>query len=96
MLICQFIVAIIGVTVGFNKTHTGPAGTPLANNIAAVNAQIAFICFFIFFFASTWGPGAWVLIGEIFPLPIRSRGVALSTASNWLWNCIIAVSLLSC
>jgi hypothetical protein len=35
--------------------------------------------------------GAWVLIGEIFPLPIRSRGVALSTASNWLWNCIIAV-----
>jgi hypothetical protein len=24
-------------------------------------------------------------------LPIRSRGVALSTASNWLWNCIIAV-----
>ena len=36
-------------------------------------------------------PGAWVLIGEIFPLPIRARGVALSTASNWLWNCIIAV-----
>lgn len=35
--------------------------------------------------------GAWVLIGEIFPLPIRSRGVALSTASNWFWNCIIAV-----
>jgi hypothetical protein len=45
----------------------------------------------IFFFASTWGPGAWVVIGEIYPLPIRSRGVALSTASNWLWNCIIAV-----
>ena len=32
-----------------------------------------------------------MVIGEIFPLPIRSRGVALSTASNWLWNCIIAV-----
>lgn len=40
---------------------------------------------------SSSSPGAWVLIGEIFPLPIRSRGVALSTASNWLWNCIIAV-----
>ena len=33
------------------------------------------------------GTCAWVVIGEIFPLPIRSRGVALSTASNWLWNC---------
>jgi sugar porter (SP) family MFS transporter len=77
MVICQFLVAIIGVTDG--------------DNPAAVRAMIAFICIYIFFFASTWGPGAWVLIGEIFPLPIRSRGVALSTASNWLWNCIIAV-----
>merc|ERR1712130_156031 len=45
----------------------------------------------ISFCASTWGPGAWIVIGEIFPLPIRSRGVGLSTASNWLWNTIIAV-----
>lgn len=93
MLVCQFLVAIIGVTVGFNKTHPDPTDpdASIANNIPAVNAQIAFIAIFIFFFASTWGPGAWILIGEIFPLPIRSRGVALSTASNWLWNTIIAV-----
>ncbi|KAJ5475739.1 hypothetical protein N7475_001468 [Penicillium sp. IBT 31633x] len=91
MLICQFLVAIIGVTVGFNHTHPLPDGTSVANNIPAVNAQIAFIAIFIFFFASTWGPGAWIVIGEIFPLPIRARGVALSTASNWLWNTIIAV-----
>nr|BAK06754.1 predicted protein [Hordeum vulgare subsp. vulgare] len=96
MMICQFLVAIIGVTVGFNKlvqTGVDANGDPImvARNISAVNAQVAFIAIFIFFFASTWGPGAWVLIGEIFPLPIRSRGVALSTASNWLWNTIIAV-----
>ena len=96
MLICQFLVAIIGVSVGFNHTHSiglDATGSPIlrANNISAVNAQIAFIAIFIFFFASTWGPGAWIVIGEIFPLPIRSRGVALSTASNWLWNTIIAV-----
>jgi MFS family permease len=93
MLICQFLVAIIGVTVGFNHTHADPLDPEktVANNISAVNAQIAFIAIFIFFFASTWGPGAWIVIGEIFPLPIRSRGVGLSTASNWLWNTIIAV-----
>lgn len=95
MLICEFIVGIIGVTVGFNKTHPAPtAADPtntLANNISAVNAQISFICIYIFSFASTWGPAAWVVIGEIFPLPVRSRGVALSTASNWLWNTIISV-----
>jgi len=91
MLICQFLVAIIGVTIGFNHTHLDEAGNSIANNISAVNAQIAFIAIFIFFFATTWGPGAWIVIGEIFPLPIRSRGVGLSTASNWLWNTIIAV-----
>ena len=74
MLVCEFIVAIAGTVDG---------GNPIT-----VRAEIAFICIYIFFFASTWGPGAWVVIGEIFPLPIRSRGVALSTASNWLWNCV--------
>jgi SP family sugar:H+ symporter-like MFS transporter len=77
MVVCQFIVAI--------------AGTVDGSNHATVSAMIAFICIYIFFFATTWGPAAWVVIGEIFPLPIRSRGVGLSTASNWLWNCIIAV-----
>jgi len=48
-----------------------------SSNTAMVQAQIALICISIAFFASTWGPGAWVLIGEIFPLPIRSRGVGL-------------------
>jgi sugar porter (SP) family MFS transporter len=91
MLICQFLTAIIGVTQGFNNSTTLADGSTRANNISAVNAQIAFIAIFIFFFATTWGPGAWVLIGEVFPLTIRSRGVALSTASNWLWNTIIAV-----
>lgn len=93
MLICQLIVGTVGVTVGFNHTHADPSvpGGTAADNPAAVKAQIAFIAIFIFSFATTWGPGAWIVIGEIFPLPIRARGVALSTASNWLWNLIIAV-----
>ncbi|BEJ14422.1 hypothetical protein CspHIS471_0401890 [Cutaneotrichosporon sp. HIS471] len=77
MLVCEFIVGIIG--------------TAKPGDLTVAKVQIAFICIYIFFFASTWGPGAWVVIGEIFPISIRSRGVALSTASNWLWNCIIAV-----
>ncbi|AWU76229.1 hypothetical protein CAS74_000178 [Pichia kudriavzevii] len=77
MVVCEFIVAI--------------AGTVDGGNPQTVSAMIAFICFYISFFASTWGPGAWVVTGEIFPLPIRSRAVGLSTASNWLWNCIISV-----
>lgn len=51
---------------------------------------IVFVCFYIATFAITWGPAAWVVVGEIYPLPIRAKGVALATASNWLWNCVIA------
>ncbi|KAG7193989.1 uncharacterized protein KQ657_005188 [Scheffersomyces spartinae] len=77
MAICEFVAAIIG--------------TVKADDDNAMKAVISFICIYIFFFASTWGPCAWVTVGEVFPLPIRARGVALSTASNWFWNCIITV-----
>ncbi|KAF7301013.1 General substrate transporter [Mycena indigotica] len=83
MVICQYIVAIIGTAAPHAQT---PGGNP-----AAVRAEIAFICLNIASFAMTWGPAAWVVVGEMFPLPIRSRGVGMSTASNWFWNCIIGV-----
>lgn len=51
MVICQFIVAIIGVTDGDNPN--------------AVKAMIAFICIYIFFFATTWGPGTFKLFMSI-------------------------------
>lgn len=57
MFVCQLIVAVVGMTVGFNKTTTNAAGETVARNIGAVNAQVAFIAIGIFFFASTWGPG---------------------------------------
>jgi len=50
MVVCEFIVAIISVT---------------DSSKPAVSANISFICIYIFFFATTWGPGAWVVIGEV-------------------------------
>ncbi|KAK3680099.1 hypothetical protein LTR78_000476 [Recurvomyces mirabilis] len=77
MSICEMTIAVVG--------------TVLPHSTAANYSMITLVCVYIFFFASTWGPVAWVVIGEIFQLPIRSKGVALSTSSNWFWNCIIAV-----
>ncbi|CAE6393999.1 unnamed protein product [Rhizoctonia solani] len=73
MLICEYLVAIIGVTIS-------------VENQAGQKVLIAFVCIYIAFFASTWGPIAWVVTGEIFPLAIRAKAMSLSTASNWLWN----------
>jgi sugar porter (SP) family MFS transporter len=74
MVVMQFIVGIIGATAG--KSTGGHTADP-----NATRAMIAFICLNISVFATTWGPSAWIVIGEIFPLTIRSRGVGLSTVS---------------
>jgi sugar porter (SP) family MFS transporter len=78
MITAQFIIGIVGVTAGKLEAH----------NNAAVSSMIAFIMINVAIFSFTWGPVAWVVIGEIFPLPMRSRGVGLATASNWMWNCV--------
>ena len=74
MCVCEFIVAIIGTT------------TANQSNLAAQRTQIAFICIYIAFFASTWGPAAWVVTGELYPVSIRAKCMSLSSASNWLFN----------
>ncbi|PVF97964.1 putative monosaccharide transporter [Serendipita vermifera] len=73
MLICEYLIAIIGVTIS-------------VENLSGQKCLVAFVCIYIAFFASTWGPIAWVVTAEIFPLAIRAKAMSLSTASNWLWN----------
>ncbi|SCV99694.1 LAFE_0B00452g1_1 [Lachancea fermentati] len=72
----EFIVAIVG--------------TALPNSTTANKTLIAFTCTFIASFAATWGPLAWVVVGEIYPLRVRGKSVAICAASNWLFNFAIA------
>ncbi|GAA6059048.1 hypothetical protein JCM10212_001273 [Sporobolomyces blumeae] len=73
MFVCHFIVAGVGSGVS-------------TDNQAGQNTLIAFVIFFIAFFAATWGPLAWVVTGEIYPTATRGKQMSMSTASNWLWN----------
>ncbi|WP_297631690.1 sugar porter family MFS transporter [uncultured Clostridium sp.] len=50
---------------------------------------IILIAIYIFGFAVSWGPIAWVLIGEIFPLSVRGIGSSFGSAANWLGNFIV-------
>ncbi|EJT97364.1 general substrate transporter [Dacryopinax primogenitus] len=52
--------------------------------------MIVSACLFILGYASTWAPGVWILIGETFPTRTRAKQGALSTASNWIWNFLLA------
>lgn len=78
MGVCQLLIASFSAAVGDSMKGT-------ANNVI-----IAFIAADIFFFAASWGPVAWVVTSEIFPLKVRAKSMSVSTASNWLLNFAIA------
>ncbi|KAJ9113075.1 hypothetical protein QFC20_001962 [Naganishia adeliensis] len=67
----------------------GTAKNPEENETAG-KVMIVSACLFIFSYASTWAPGIWILIGETGTRKNRARQAALATASNWLWNFLIA------
>jgi sugar porter (SP) family MFS transporter len=88
MCVSQFIVAMCG-TLSSGQSANGDI---YVTNLAGQQTAVAFSCIFIFFFASTWGPLAWVVTGEIFPLKIRAKSLSMTTATNWLFNWAIAYS----
>ncbi|KAJ5593391.1 hypothetical protein N7537_010295 [Penicillium hordei] len=75
MCVSQMIVAIVGTAI---------------NSDVSNKVLIAFVCIYIFFFASSWGPVAWVVTGELFPLKARAKCLSITTATNWLLNWAIA------
>lgn len=88
MAVSQFLVAMLGTLT----TGQDDQGKIIVYNPDAQKAGVAFVCIYIFFFASTWGPLAWVVTGEIFPLKHRAKGLSITTATNWLLNWAIAYS----
>ncbi|KAF2198340.1 high affinity glucose transporter [Delitschia confertaspora ATCC 74209] len=60
---------------------------------AASKGVVACSYLFVAAFATTWGPTSWTYPSEIFPAKIRAKAVSLATASNWIWNCILAFAV---
>jgi MFS family permease len=79
MCVCEYLVAIVGVTKG----DIAPDGSV---NLAAQRVLIAFVCVYIAFFAASWGPIAWCVSAEQFPSRHRAKGMSFAAGSNWLWN----------
>jgi len=82
MFICFMIFASVG---HFSLNRADPQATP-----GAGKAMIVFACFFITGFAMTWGPMIWTINAELYPSRYRAGSMALATASNWLWNFLLA------
>ncbi|KAJ6115332.1 Major facilitator superfamily domain general substrate transporter [Penicillium sp. IBT 16267x] len=82
MAMCHFVVA--GIIGGYQNSwleHRGAGWT-----------AIVFVWIFVINFAYSWGPVAWIVTSEVFPLSMRAKGVSIGGSSNWLNNFAVATA----
>lgn len=59
-------------------------------NVPSTSLLVAFLVIvYNASFGFSWGPVGFLIPPEVYPLAVRSKGVSLSTASNWLANYIV-------
>jgi hypothetical protein len=56
---------------------------------AAGWAAVVMVWLFVIHFGYSWGPCAWIIVAEIWPLSTRPYGVSLGASSNWMNNFIV-------
>ncbi|KAG9035782.1 hypothetical protein FRB95_010550 [Tulasnella sp. JGI-2019a] len=90
----QAVCALIAGLVGH---YYVPVGTDLltkseltSKNKTGGNILITFGVLHVLGFSIFWGPTPWVYLGESFPLRVRPKGIALGSATNWLWNFLLS------
>ncbi|KAJ7650213.1 general substrate transporter [Roridomyces roridus] len=79
MAFCHIMVAIL--TGIFHKSWQ--------SHVAAGWVACAFVWIFAIGFGYSWGPCAWIIISEIWPLSVRGKGVSIAASSNWMNNFIV-------
>ncbi|CAI4063779.1 hypothetical protein SKDZ_08G1420 [Saccharomyces kudriavzevii ZP591] len=84
MICCYVVYASVGVT------RLWPNGQDQPSSKGAGNCMIVFACFYIFCFATTWAPVAYVLISESYPLRVRGKAMSIASACNWIWGFLIS------
>lgn len=62
----------------------------ITDHKSITKAIIVFSYLFVCSFAITMGPVSWTYPAEIFPMRVRAKAVALSTAANWTFNFALA------
>lgn len=79
MATCHIIIAVI---VAKDQSSWG-------THKSAGWAAIVMVWLFVIHFGYSWGPCAWIIVAEIWPLSNRPYGIALGASSNWMNNFIV-------
>jgi SP family galactose:H+ symporter-like MFS transporter len=73
--------ALATMAIAFSQPH-------LSGALAAITLTSMMV--YVGCFAFSLGPIVWLLISEIFPLPVRGLGMSISTLANWVGNFLVS------
>lgn len=73
----------------------GLMGVVLAHSVSLPILGLISLCVYISAFAISLGPLPYVLMSELMPTAIRESGIAVASATSWLFNALVAFVFLS-
>jgi len=82
-------VSLAVIAYVFETAPQGANDAPVLSHNMGLVAVVALNCF-VAFFAATWGPVVWVLLGEMFPNSIRAAAMSITVMANWIANFIVS------
>ncbi|MBM3689277.1 MAG: sugar porter family MFS transporter [Actinobacteria bacterium] len=85
------VVTLATLTFIFGTAPIDAEGQPVLTDGPNIVAMIAFNLY-VAFFAATWGPVVWVLLGEMFPNRIRAAALAVAASAQWVANFIVSTT----
>ncbi len=88
--ISMFVCFVIFASLGTKSLYINGRGHPDETRTSVGDGIIFLACLYIFCFASTWAPVCFVVVSEIYPIRIKSKGMALAMAANWFWGFLIS------
>ncbi len=88
MLITMLAAGLAFMSIG---SITDPTQIPLLPKAVLLIAVIIYI----FGFAVSWGPVAWLICSEVFPLEVREVGMTITTIVNWTFAGLVMGNALS-
>ncbi|MBV8636549.1 MAG: sugar porter family MFS transporter [Candidatus Eremiobacteraeota bacterium] len=84
---------VTGMGIALTILSLGFASHTLSGSLSTI--AIGSLILYVACFAFSLGPILWLLLAEIYPLPVRGRAVAIATAGNWAANFAVSNTFLT-
>lgn len=83
------------VAAGLAFHSIGQVTDPALVGSGAKAVLLIAVIIYIFGFAVSWGPVAWLVCSEIFPLEVREIGMTITTIVNWTFAGLVMANALT-